>query len=184
MGLGELLTRAASGDRLAWEAIVDRHHRLVWSVVRSYRLDEASAADVFQTVWERLVTNVDRIRDPSRLPGWLATTARNEALRVIAHQKRSVPSEIPLDTPDRTSMSFDELLIDDETAQAAFRAFRRLPPDGQQILRLLCTDPPLDYEEIAEVIGRPVGSIGPTRLRTLEKLRKYMSDELRETSGQ
>lgn len=181
--IGELLAQAATGSRLAWETIVDRYHRLVWSVVRSFRLDDASAADVFQTVWERLVTNVDRIRDPGRLPGWLATTARNEALRVLAHQRRSVPSEMPLDVADRTTMSFDEMLIDDETAKAAFRAFRRLPADGQQILQLLCTDPPLDYEQIAEVLGRPVGSIGPTRLRTLEKLRKYMSDELRETSG-
>lgn len=180
IAIGDLLARAATGDRLAWETIVDRYHRLVWAVARSYRLNDASAADVCQTVWERLVTNVDRIRDPARLPAWLATTAKHECLKVLGQQRRSVPSEIPLETPDRTTMSFDEMLIDDETARAAFRAFRRLPADAQQFLRLLCTDPPLDYQAIAEIIDRPVGSIGPTRQRTLDKLRKLMEAELRE----
>ena len=178
--VGELLARAATGDRAAWEAIVEKYHRLVWSVIRSYRMDEATAADVFQTVWERLVTHVDRIREPNRLSAWLATTAKHEALRVLGQQRRLVPSEFADDLTDRTAESFEELMIDDETAKSAFRAFRRLPADSQHLLRLLCTDPPLDYQAIAEIVGRPVGSIGPTRARILEKLRQLVADESKE----
>lgn len=178
--VGDLLARAATGDRAAWEAIVEKYHRLVWSVIRSYRLDEATAADVFQTVWERLVIHVDRIREPNRLSAWLATTAKHEVLRVLGQQRRLVPSELADDISDRTAVNFEEMLIDDETAKSAFRAFRRLPVDSQHLLRLLCTDPPLDYQAIAEIVGRPVGSIGPTRARILEKLRQLMEDESKE----
>ena len=95
-----LLSRAADGDGSAWEELVDRHARLVWSVLRSYRLDDATAADVFQTVWLRLVEQVDRIREPERLAAWLATTARREALRVLRRGAREAPTEALPDLPE------------------------------------------------------------------------------------
>ncbi|HEY6627544.1 MAG TPA: sigma-70 family RNA polymerase sigma factor, partial [Acidimicrobiia bacterium] len=79
---GELLARAARGDQAAWNALVETFGQMVWSIARSFRLDDASAKDVTQTVWLKLVENCDRIQDPERLPGWLATTCRREALRV------------------------------------------------------------------------------------------------------
>jgi RNA polymerase sigma factor (sigma-70 family) len=181
--IAELLSKAAQNDRAAWHTLVDRYHRLVWSVIRGYRLDSAAAEDVFQTTWQRLMEHCDRIREPERLPGWLATTARNEALRVIRHQKRQIPSEFEFDVADPTAVSFDELLVDEETQRAALRAFAKLPEDAQQLLRLLCVDPPLDYQTIAEMVGRPIGSLGPTRQRILDKLRKLMEDELEGRSG-
>ena len=79
---GELLTLASAGDQAAWNELVDRFSQMVWSIARSFRLDDATAKDVSQTVWLRLVENMHRIDDPERLPGWLATTCRREALRV------------------------------------------------------------------------------------------------------
>ena len=181
--IADLLAKAAQNDRAAWHTLVDRYHRLVWSVIRGFRLDSASAEDVFQTTWQRLMEHCDRIREPERLPGWLATTARNEALRVIRQQKRQIPSEFEYDVADPTNVSFDEMLVDDETQRAALRAFAKLPEDAQQLLRLLCADPPLDYSTISEMVGRPVGSLGPTRQRILDKLRKLMEDELEGGSG-
>ncbi len=176
--IAELLSKAAEGDRVAWHTLVDQYHRLVWSVIRGFRFDAATSEDVFQTVWQRLMENCDRIRDPERLPGWLATTTRNEALRVVRHQKRQVPSEFEFDVADPTAVGFDERLIDDETQRAALRAFARLPEDSQELLRLFCADPPIDYQTISEMVGRPVGSLGPTRQRILDKLRKLMTEEL------
>jgi RNA polymerase sigma factor (sigma-70 family) len=181
--VAELLSKAANNDREAWHSLVDRYHRLVWSVIRGFRLDSAAAEDVFQTTWQRLMENCSRIREPERLPGWLATTARNEALRVIRHQKRQVPSEFEYDVADPTQAGFDEVLVEDETQRAALAAFARLPEDAQQLLRLMCADPPLDYGTIAEIVGRPIGSLGPTRQRILDKLRKLMQDELEGGSG-
>src|SRR5690606_40811600 len=101
--VGQLLVAAATGERQAWDALVDRYGRLVWSVVRSFGLDQATAADVSQTVWLRLVEHCDRIRDPQRLPGWLATTARRESIRVLRAQRRQQPSEVVDDLADRSS---------------------------------------------------------------------------------
>ncbi len=172
--VGQLLRRAADGDRPAWDELVDRYSRLVWSVARSFGLEDATAADVSQTVWLRLVEHCDRIRDPERLAGWLATTTRREALRVLKSQRRQQPSEMVANTPDRVSPQPDELLIDDETSRAVFAAFGELSDSCQQLLRLLCAEPRLDYATISGVIGRPVGSIGPTRARCLDQLRRLM----------
>ena len=170
----ELLTAAGSGDQGAWDALVDRFGRLVWSVVRGFRLDSASAADVSQTVWLRLVENLDRIRDPERLASWLATTARNESIRAKRKQSRAVPTDFEFDIVDPSAAPLDERMIRDERIAGVAAAFNEISPSCQQLLRLLTTDPPLDYETISEMIDRPIGSIGPTRARCLERLRRVL----------
>jgi RNA polymerase sigma factor (sigma-70 family) len=166
-----LLARAADGDASAWELIVDRHHRLVWSVVRSFRLDDAAAADVFQTVWLRLVEQIDRIRDPERLPAWLATTARRESLRVLRRSAREAPSELLEEPAAPLQPALVDALLAGEEHRAVLTAFGRLSEGCQALLRLLVADPPLDYRTVADLVGRPVGSIGPTRQRCLDRLR-------------
>jgi RNA polymerase sigma factor (sigma-70 family) len=171
---GELLARAAEGDQEAWDALVDRFSQMVWSIARGFRLDDATAKDVTQTVWLRLVENLDRITDPERLPGWLATTCRREALRVKGVRERMIPTEFEYDIADETP-SLEAMLVEDEQAREVLVAFEALSEDCRQLLRLLCTDPPLSYEAIAEIVGRPIGSLGPTRSRCLERLKAAMS---------
>ena len=171
---GELLARAAEGDQEAWDALVDRFSQMVWSIARGFRLDDATAKDVTQTVWLRLVENVDRITDPERLPGWLATTCRREALRVKGVRERMIPTEFEYDIADETP-SLEAMLVEDEQAREVLVAFETLSEDCRQLLRLLCTDPPLSYEEIAEIVGRSIGSLGPTRSRCLDRLKAAMS---------
>ncbi len=173
--VAELLQRAASGDRAAWNALVDHFGGLVWSVARSFRLDQASAADVSQTTWLRLVEHIDRIRQPERLAGWLATTARNEALRLLRHERRCVPTDSVQDVVDPAGTDPATRLVRSEEAASVAEALESLPHDCQQLLRLCTADPPLSFEEIAEILGRPVGSIGPTRARCLEKLRRRLA---------
>jgi RNA polymerase sigma factor (sigma-70 family) len=171
---GELLARATEGDQEAWDALVDRFSQMVWSIARGFRLDDATAKDVTQTVWLRLVENLDRITDPERLPGWLATTCRREALRVKGVRERMIPTEFEYDIADETP-SLEAMLVEDEQAREVLVAFEGLSEDCRQLLRLLCADPPLSYEEIAEIVGRPIGSLGPTRSRCLDRLRAVMS---------
>ena len=176
----ELVERAGAGDQAAWNGLVDRFGNLVWSVVRGFRLDPASAADVSQTTWLRLVENLDRIREPERLAGWLATTARNESIRVLRHRQRELPTvdvEV-LGDPAFVDPAAD--LIESERAAALVGAVQELSEDCQTLLRLLATEPPLEYEEIAELVERPIGSIGPTRARCLERLRRSLAST---TSG-
>jgi RNA polymerase sigma factor (sigma-70 family) len=169
-----LLTLAANGERAAWDALVERFGQMVWSVARGFRLDDASAKDVSQTVWLKLIENIDSINDPERLPGWLATTSRREALRVSRAYERDVPSEFEYDVED-PSPSLEEVLIDDEDHRFVVQAFKTLDEVCQQLLRLMIIEPVLSYEEISEVTGRPIGSLGPTRARCLDKLRSSIS---------
>lgn len=166
---------AANGEGAAWNALVDRFSPMVWSVARGFRLNDASARDVSQTVWLRLIENIDSIQDPEKLPGWLATTCRREALRVVKARARDIPTEFEYDVEDTTSPSLDEMLIDDEETRFVVRAFDTLDETCQQLLRLMTVVPALDYEEMSEITGRPIGSLGPTRARCLEKLKAALS---------
>jgi RNA polymerase sigma factor (sigma-70 family) len=172
--VAQWLRGAAAGDRRSWDALVDRYSNLVWAVARSHRLSAADAADVSQTTWLRLVEHLDRIQQPERLGAWLATTARRESLAAIRRGGRQVAvgtaEEVgapPLDEP-----SPDGPLIAAEEHSALARAFGRMAERCQRLLRVLMADPPPHYEEVAEALGMPIGSIGPTRARCLERLQR------------
>lgn len=165
---------AADGGHGAWEALVDRFEPMVWSVARGFRLDDATAKDVCQTVWLRLIENIGTIEDPERLPGWLATTTRREALRVTRARERDIPSEFEYDVED-PAPSLDEVLIEDEETRAVVRAFKTLDDVCRQLLRLMTIEPALSYEEMSEIMERPVGSLGPTRARCLKKLKSAIA---------
>jgi RNA polymerase sigma factor (sigma-70 family) len=178
---GELLGRASRGDQSAWNDLVDRFDQMVWSVARSFRLDEATAKDVAQTTWLKLVENISKIQDPERLPGWLATTCRREAIRVSKLRDRVIPTEFEYDVEDE-STSLEVLLVEDEESRNLVTAFQKLSEGCQQLLRLLTVEPALSYDEIAETTGRPVGSLGPTRARCIDRLKTAIG-RIREASG-
>lgn len=171
---GRLLEAALAGDREAWSRIVDDYSRLLWWVARSHRLDDATAADVVQTVWLQLIRFGHRIQNPDRLPSWLATVARREALR------RTGATEIPsVEVDDRSDpgvQSTEDRVVDDETVGIVLAAFERLSPGDQRLLRLVCDVPPKSYEEIAALLGRTVGYIGPSRQRALDRLRTLLHE--------
>ncbi len=171
--LPALVSRAREGDQDAWNAIVERYLPLVCGLARRYRLSEADGDDVCQTVWLRLVEQLDALREPAALPGWIATTTRNECLRLIAARKRMTPVD-PLDSRSlegvADDVSADELVAIDER-QALRDGLAELPSGRRELLVLLSADPPIPYADISERLGIPVGSIGPTRARALEQLR-------------
>ena len=173
-GYHELLARVVEGDQDAWDEVVRQYAGLVWSVARSYRLGGAATDDVVQTVWLRFAEHCGRIRQPERLASWLATTTRNEALRVIRGNTRLTPTAFVAETAEPTASTIEDLVTDDETLRQVLAAFAQLAEEDQQLLRLLCTVPPLDYQTIADMLGRPIGSIGPTRARCLDRLRRLL----------
>ena len=173
----ELLARVGEGDESAWNELVDQFAGLVWSVARSFRLGKAATDDVVQTVWLRLAEHSSRIRQPDRLASWLATTTRNESLRVIRQSSRFAKVDEPYEASDPTSPSIDDRIVDVDDRDRVMAAFELLTEEDQRFLRLLCAVPPIDYETIAEILGRPIGSIGPTRARCLERLRRLIPGE-------
>ena len=169
-----VVRQAAAGDRAAWDRLVSQYSRLIWAMTRDFKLAESDAADVVQATWLRLLEHIDRIEHPDRLGSWLATTARHECLRHLSAAKRVTPVQ-----HDDVSLSYavsyepdaEERLLAEERAQAVRAAMSVLPSRSQRLLELLMADPPLPYTEISDRLGLPIGSIGPTRGRCLERLR-------------
>jgi RNA polymerase sigma factor (sigma-70 family) len=168
-----LLRRAASGDPRAWESLVHKYGRLIWSITRDFKLVESDAADVFQTTWMRLIEHIDRIEKPARVGSWLAATARNECLRHVAVRKRVllVHDDSELDGAYNHGPEVDEALLAGERVRDVRQAMSHLPLQWQRLLQMLMSDPPVSYAEISDELGLPIGSIGPTRGRCLAKLR-------------
>jgi RNA polymerase sigma factor (sigma-70 family) len=172
--LAEVVRAAARGDESSWERLVSEFSGMVWAVVRSHRLGDAEAADAVQATWVKLVEHLDDLKDPSRVGPWLGTTARRECLRVLRSAKRQVL--VGYEMPDREAPdgSPDRDLIIAERNAALWRGFSRLRPRDQALLRMLAADPPSTYEEISAALDLPIGSIGPTRARALERLRNQL----------
>jgi RNA polymerase sigma factor (sigma-70 family) len=169
-----LVPAAAGGCQDAWNEIVKRYAGRVWAVARAYRLSAADAADVSQTTWLRLLEHLPRLTAPERVGAWLATTARRECLRVVRRTGREWPDDEIADVPAPAADLDHELVIAERDA-ALWQAFARLRPRDQALLRLLAEDPAPGYAEISEALEMPIGSIGPTRVRALERLRREIA---------
>jgi RNA polymerase sigma factor (sigma-70 family) len=174
--VADLVMRARDGDKHAWDALVERYAALIWSICRSYRLGSSDAEDVAQGVWLALVGQLDNIRDPVAIGGWLATTTRRECCRVLhaARQSQAAWQALCAETvPDEQAQAAEQELLAAERQAALREAFAHLGPRDQQLLVILAADPPVPYAEISARLGIPVGSIGPTRSRCLDKLRRH-----------
>jgi len=169
-----LVAAARDGDNAAWGRLMDRYVPLAVSVARRFRLSPDEVKDVTGTVWLRLVEHLDHIREPQALPGWIATTTRNESLRFLRSRNRMLPVD-PQNAPELESedqVDVDAELLQAERRQALREALEELRPQHRELLLLLLADPPLSYDTIAEKLEIPKGSIGPTRARALEQLRR------------
>jgi RNA polymerase sigma factor (sigma-70 family) len=165
-----LVRAAAAGNEDAWEGLVNEFSPLVLGVARAHRLSDADASDVAQTTWLRLVEQLRRIQDPERVGGWLATTTWRESLRVKARaNKQIVTDQVPEPSAEDDVAT---RIVTAESHAAVREAFHRLRERDQALLRLLVSDPAPSYEQIGAILDMPVGSIGPTRARSLTRLRR------------
>jgi RNA polymerase sigma factor (sigma-70 family) len=172
----DLVTRARNGDKQAWDALVERYAPLIWSICRRYGLGDADTEDVGQNVWLKLAGQLEKIRLPAALPGWLATTTRRECGRILrvppgARDTGQVPDAQAI--PDDDARTAEGELLAAERHAALREAFADLPPCCQQLIALLTGNPPPTYADISARLGLPVGSIGPNRGRCLDKLRRH-----------
>ena len=169
-----LLAAARQGDRDAWDEIVRRYEGLVTATVRSFRLQDADAADAEQRTWLRLVEHHRGVHDPEHLGGWLTTTATRECLAILrAHRCVVDLADVDmLAAPD----DLEQQVIDAEEAARLWNVVTLLPPRGRAVVTALFTDEKVPYAEVARVTGIPVGSLGPTRARVLRQLRRLLEE--------
>ncbi len=178
-----LVARCLAGERQAWNTLVKRYQRLVYAIVMRMGMDEHDAADVFQTVFSRLMKHMARIEDPSRLQAWIVTTAKREALhqRKLAQRTISIHGDDdsePWDMADEGPTA-EQSLEHLQQVHMLRLALDQLDERCRGLLMQLFADEDeaLSYQEIAQRLGTPVGSIGPTRSRCLDKLRRLMTGQ-------
>jgi RNA polymerase sigma factor (sigma-70 family) len=156
----------------AWPAFVERLSARTRAVARAHRLSPHDTDDVVQTAWLRLLEHGHHIREPAAVEGWVHTTARRESLRMLRETARTRPTDpqIFAERPDEDARGPER----DEAAwrDALGQAITHLPERQRQLVRLLTREPTPSYAEIASALDMPVGSIGPTRQRCLDRLRQ------------
>ena len=174
---GSLLERCRAGDPVAWDMLVRRYRRLVWSVILKHRLREETREDVFQQAFSALVENIDSVREEGALPAWLATTTRRLCWQASERGRRDATREGALEHADGTRVEPADARV--ASADLADLAERQVVRDGlerlggkcRELLEALFGYPgEPNYALLAERLGMRVGSIGPTRARCLEKL--------------
>jgi len=171
--VADLVAGARNGDSQAWDALVERYAPLIWSICRRYGISGPAAEDVAQHVWLHLVESLNNLRDPAALPGWVSTTTRRECCRIRRVQGPLADNTQVLENlPDGHAKTVEHELLMAERHATLREAFARLPLPFQRLLALLVADPPVPYAEISSRLGIPVGSIGPNRSRSLDRLRR------------
>ncbi len=185
-GDAELVAGCLRGDAACWEALVQRYQRLVFAIVRRAGMDEHMAADVFQTVFSRLLSQLARISDPARLQAWIVTTAKREALLQRRRGERTISMTGDGEHEDGRAGDWDvadtaplaeDALEQLQQVELVRRGLERLDPRCRQLIEMLFNDhdTQIGYAELAARLNMAVGSIGATRARCLEKLRNLLS---------
>lgn len=169
---GSLVRACRRGDSSAWELLIRRYQRLIYSVPVAYRIPAEHADEVFQRVVVKLFEKLDQLKRAESLPAWLMTTTRRECQAFVKGQRRWVAEEQaaePAEDPPDVAQSLDAV----RTEHLLALALERLDETCHRLLSsLYLEDPAPSYQQIGERLGRPVGSLGPTRTRCLNKLRK------------
>lgn len=171
---GELLTAASRGEWAAWDEIISRYERLVIHSATKIGLSRSDTADAAQLTWLQLWKHGHQIREPDRLAAWLVSTARREAIRLAVASRRHVLYADPSGEHSRSYLTAvrDVYAVEQGYDGAVEQALDRLPPRYQTLLRLLSSDLELSYSEVADLMGLPIGSIGPMRMRAIRMLKK------------
>jgi RNA polymerase sigma factor (sigma-70 family) len=165
-----LVCAARAGESSAWTALVTRFDRTLRRIARSYRLSPADVDDVIQATWLDLLQDIQRIRDPAAIAGWLATTTRRKAMRLRQGQAREQLTDDPELSEGRDTDGPEASVLVAETRAILARALARLPDRHRQLMTVLLTQPTLDYRQVSALLAMPIGSIGPIRARSLARL--------------
>jgi RNA polymerase sigma factor (sigma-70 family) len=167
------------GDAVDVDNLVVQHSPMLWHVARATGLSKQDAEDVLQTVWARLITHLDTIREPAAVVAWLVITTRREAWRVAEAGRKTQPADDEWlhAIPDPTADSEEHVVLAEEY-RALWAALHTLPPRCQELLRIVAFVPRPDYDRVAAELGMNRGSVGPTRARCLKKLRDALQPEV------
>ena len=168
----ELVSMCLHGDAEAWEMLIMRYRRLIYSVPVRFGFSGADAADVFQAVCLKLIEHLHEVKDESKVSAWLITTTTRQCIHVQALKRREASSDEEFEEPADPAENTEDIRIMVEKQHTVREAVEQLSGRCRNLIEMLYFDPrSLSYEEISQATGMPVPSIGPTRARCLDKLR-------------
>lgn len=166
------------GNRGAIDDLVREMTPVLWHVVRAYRLDEDVCEDVIQFTWLTLVRKAESVQNPRAVASWLIITARRQAWRVASRNRREDAVDDEVLAPNLPSTRAAEVdAVEHDENHRLWNSVKQLNERCQRLLRIVAFDDRPDYHQISEDLGMPVGSIGPTRKRCLEKLKSIIATE-------
>jgi len=183
----ELVEDCLNGDSAAWEVLVFRYQRLIYSIPVKLGFSQDDAADVFQSICLKLVEKLETLRDHNKLGSWLITATTRECWRKSALARREVAGSLPrLDTQgeDPPDPATDHILPVEtqvilEQQQVVREAVLQLPERCRRLITMLFYEKDeLSYSDIGKLMKMPVASVGPTRARCLQKLKKLLDGKL------
>ena len=168
----ELIALCLGGEAGAWESLILRYRRLIFSIPVKFNFSTADASDVFQAVCLKLIEHLHELKDETKVSAWLITTTTRQCIHVRSQRLRESSGEEDFEEPAASGVNVEEIQIQTQEQQNIREAVEKLPDRCRRLLELLyfeTTSP--SYEEIGKLMNMPVASIGPTRARCLEKLR-------------
>lgn len=174
----QLLQACRRGDAAAWEQLLRKYERLVFSVARTCGLTSEDAADITQITFTYLLQSLETVQS-DRLGGWLATVARRHSWRARKRAQHASTVEVDVEGIDEL---FPQQMADRpierwELVEWLHQGLGELGERCQRLLIALYLDSQENgYREIAETLGMPEGSIGPTRARCLTQLRQILTE--------
>jgi RNA polymerase sigma factor (sigma-70 family) len=175
LGDPELVSLCLGGDPQAWEALVVRYRRLIYSIPVKFSFTSADAADVFQAVCLKLIEHLHELKDESKVSAWLITTTTRQCIYVRSQRSRETSTDEDFEEPAAPGVNVEEIRIQTQEQQTVREAVENLPDRCRKLLEMLYFDSKNPtYEEISQTMSIPVPSIGPTRARCLEKLRAVL----------
>ncbi len=169
-----LLRACQDGDRTAWQVLLERYERLVYSIPLNFGLSRSDADDVAQATFSALIRSMGSITDEERLGAWLGTVARRQTWRLVEHRRREPP--VADDRLDRVSTE-ESVIAHTENLEWVHQGLAKMDRRCRNLLTsLYFSEETPAYTAVAEEFGIPVGSVGPTRARCLDKLRAFLEE--------
>ncbi|MGB1253122.1 MAG: RNA polymerase sigma factor [Candidatus Promineifilaceae bacterium] len=171
-----LVQGCLDGNEVAWDALIERYNRLIYSIPLRYGVSQSLADEIFQETCLIMLEKLGTLRDQARVGSWIITTTRRLCMQHWRQNKRLKTSPIEDDMDfDSGEEAVETSMLQLEQQHLIYQALVNIPSRDQTLLRALYFDvPPRPYAEIAVALNVPLGSIGPLRARGLQKLRREM----------
>ena len=173
----DLIRGCRKGKVEAWQSLVNKYERIVYSIPRRYGLSKEDAADVTQLTFTILVESIDKLPEDSKLGGWLTTVARRHTWRLLERNRRQGVDKYTVLGEDTILLADGDTLESWELAEWLDQGLSRINEACKNLLFALYLDPTQpSYAEVASRLGMAVGSVGPTRIRCLERMKREMDE--------